>query len=159
MLRKLLRISERGRLEQNKKLWNKRVKSFWFCFLETLLQLCFPSFHLTYVKRRESWIGFSQNTCLLIQIQNEPCYYKGLKDFKIETRNAIFGYFRNISYFKSPSSNLSKFKVSCKNNFKFETKNTLFRYFRAAILKNYFPVSSQYFRSIFKMQSIILDKV
>ena len=87
-----------------------------FLFLEALLQLCFPGFHIIYIKEKESWIGISQRICLLIQIQNEPCSYKYPKNVKVDSCKPIlsFEFAKQFSYFKAGFSILSKFKVSGK---------------------------------------------
>lgn len=69
---------------------------------------------------------FLQKGCLLMQIQTESCSRKILKNFNFEIKNAINGYFRcilklefaktrQLSCAKSTLSNLSKYKISCKN--------------------------------------------
>ena len=59
--------------------------SIWqmFLFLETFLQLCFPSFLLIYIKERERWMWLSHGSYLLLQILAEPCSWKGLISLSI----------------------------------------------------------------------------
>ena len=85
----------------------------------------------------------------------------------LKTLNWDIGYFRHIlrltfakqlSYFKSAPSDLSKYKVSCKRkNCKFGTKNTWFRYFWDEILKNYCLIWNQHSGS-FQKQSVIQNE-
>ena len=66
-----------------------------------------------------------------------------------------------FSFLKSASSNLSKYKVSCKKKkFKFVTENTFFNYFWAAALRTVFMFEIMFENtSIFsKMQSFMQNK-
>ena len=55
--------------------------------------------------QRERWKRFSRKSCLLMQVQDEPRFYKDQKIFKSMTKNAIFDYFGHMLRFEFPKNN------------------------------------------------------
>ena len=62
-------------------------------------------FNFSYLYQRKRKInGHLQESCLLIEVQTEPCSFKGPKNFKFWTKNGYFGNFKHVLRFNFPKA-------------------------------------------------------